>query len=314
MKAPSEASRLAHDAIRMTPLSATGPTVSLVIGSGGIVCAAALGVVKVLTESGIHIDRVVGCGVGALFASMVALGHDTASAKDISVRTWTKELASRPDRMGYLRLLAPKICGFRADNFALRDDSAMLERLRSIFGGKRIEDTHIPLHITATDFATGELVEMTRGSIVDAIRASMALPFAFSPVRLDGRLLVAGYLADPLPLSVAMKHGSGVIAGVGFQSAYQEDVRSARGFALQFSAVLANNLLKSKLAFHSMAHHSEVIVILPEFKQRIGLFETVKIPYIVDQGEQAALQQLPYLRELLAAERPRPAVASSLPA
>jgi NTE family protein len=51
-------------------------------------------------------------------------------------------------------------------------------------------------------------------------------------------------------------------------------------------------------------------MILPEFKQRIRLFETAKVPYIVEQGEQAALQQLPYLRELLAAEQlAAPAVA-----
>jgi NTE family protein len=286
--------------------AAGGPSVSLVIGSGSVKCAAAIGVVKALTDAGIVIDRVVGCSAGALFASIIALGYDTAAAKDITVRTWTRELTSKPDRMGYLRVLAPRLFGFKVDNFGLRDDRAMLERIRSVFGDKRIEDTRIPLHITATDFATGELVEITHGSIVDAIRASIALPWAFAPVRLDGRLLVDGYLADPLPVSVAMKHGSGVIVGVGFESPYQENIHSAGRFAFQLGAILANNLLKSKLAFHSMAHHSEMIMILPEFKQRVRLFDTAKVPYIVDEGEQATLQQLPYLRELLAAECARP--------
>ena len=287
----------------MTPATANAPVISLVIGSGSVKCAAALGVVKALTDAGIGIDRVVGCSAGALFAAIVALGYDTASAKDITVRTWTRELTSRPNRMSYLRLLAPRIFGFKADNFGLRDDRAMLARIRSVFGDRRIEDTLIPLHITATDFATGELVEITSGSIVDAIRASLALPLAFAPVRLNGRLLVDGYLADPLPLSVAMKHGSRVIVGVGFESPYQEKVRSAGRFAFQLSAIMSNNLLKSKVAFHSIAHHSEMIMILPEFKQRVRLFDTAKVPYIVDEGEQATLQQLPYLRELLAAER-----------
>jgi NTE family protein len=278
----------------------------LVIGSGSVKCAAALGVVKALTDAGIGIDRVVGCSAGALFASIIALGYDTAVAKDITVRTWTRDLTSRPNRMGYLRLLAPKLFGFRVENFGLRDDRAMLERVRSVFGDRRIEDTAIPLHITATDFATGELVEITRGSIVEAIRASLALPLAFAPVRLDGRLLVDGYLADPLPLSVAMKHGSRVIVGVGFESPYQENVRSAGRFAFQLSAIMSNNLLKSKLAFHSIAHHSEMIMILPEFKQRVRLFDTAKVKYVVDEGEQATLQQLPYLRELLAAEHVSP--------
>ncbi|WP_291089551.1 patatin-like phospholipase family protein [Hydrogenophaga sp.] len=287
----------------MTPPTVPAPAVSLVIGSGSVKCAAALGVMKVLNEAGIPIDRVVGCSAGALFASLVALGYETTEATDITLRTWTKDLTSKPSRMGYLRLLAPKLFGFKPDNFALRDDRSMLDRLHAVFGDRRIEDTSIPLHITATDFATGELVEITKGRIVDAIRASLALPLAFSPVKLDGRLLVDGYLSDPLPLSVAMKHGSGVIVGVGFESPYQDNITSAGRFAFQLSAILANNLLKSRLAFHGMAHHCEVIMILPEFKQRVRLFDTAKVPYIVEQGEQAALQQLPYLRELLAAEQ-----------
>jgi len=291
--------------------AATRPTVSLVIGSGSVKCAAALGVVKALTDAGIGIDRLVGCSAGAMFAAIVALGHDTAAAKDITVRTWTKDLTSRANLRGYLRLLAPRLFRFRADNFALRDDRALLERLRSVFGDKRFEDTVIPLHITATDFATGELVELNSGSLVEAIRASLALPLAFAPVRIGGRLLIDGYLADPLPLSVAMKHGSRVIVGVGFESPYQENVRSAGRFAFQLSAILANNLLKSKLAFHNIAHHSEVIMILPEFKQRVRLFDTAKVPYIVEEGEQATLQQLPYLRELLAAEDRQSNLASA---
>ena len=181
----------------------------------------------------------------------------------------------------------------------------LLERVRAVFGDKRIEDTPIPLHITATDFSNGELVELRSGSIVDAIRASVSLPLAFAPVRLDGKLLVDGYLADPLPVSVAMKHGSRVIVAVGFESPYQERVTSAGRFAFQLSAILANNLLKSRLAFHSAAHHSELIMILPEFKQRVRLFDTAKVPYIIEEGEQATLQQLPYLHTLLNADRQR---------
>lgn len=284
-------------------VGATDPTVSLVIGSGSVKCAAALGVVKVLNEAGIGIERVVGCSAGALFASAIALGYDTAAAKDITLRVWTRELTSRPNRLSYLRVVAPKLLGFKADNFGLRDERAMAASLRSVFGDRRIEDTAIPLHITATDFATGELVDITHGRIVDAIRASLALPFAFAPVQFDGRLMTDGYLSDPLPVSVAMKHGGRVIVGVGFESPYQEKVNSAGRFAFQLGAIMANNLLKSKLAFHSMAHHSEVILVLPEFQQRVRLFETAKVPYVIEEGEQAMLLQLPYLRELLAAEK-----------
>ncbi|MGO4391366.1 patatin-like phospholipase family protein [Variovorax sp. M-6] len=287
--------------MRQTPVQ--GPAVTLVIGSGSVKCAAAIGVVKALTDGGIGIDRVVGCSGGALFAAGVALGFDADRMTDITLRTWTRKMTSKRNNMGFLRLLAPRLFGFRPDNFGLRDDGPMLAAFRDVFGQQRIEDTPIPLHITATDFLNGELVDISRGDLVDAIRASVSLPLAFQPVKLGGRLLIDGYLADPLPISVAMKNGSRVIVAVGFESPYQENIRSAGRFAAQLSAILANNLLKSRLAFQSAAHHSEVILILPQFKQRVRLFDTDKVPHIIEEGEQAALQQLPYLHALLDANR-----------
>jgi NTE family protein len=283
--------------------------VTLVIGSGSVKCAAAIGVVKALTDAGIAIDRVVGCSAGAIFAAVVALGYDTATAREMTIRIWTKEVTGQRDRMGLWRVIAPRLFGFRADNFAMRSDRLLCERLHTAFADRLIEDTPIPLHITATDFANGELVELARGRIVDAIRASLSLPLAFAPVRRDGKLLVDGYLSDPLPVSVAMKHGSRVIVAVGFENPYQDQVTSVGRFAFQLSAILANNLLRSRLAFHSAAHHSELIMILPEFKQRVRLFDTAKVPYIIDEGEQATLQQLPYLNSLLDADNERLACA-----
>jgi len=288
----------------------TAPVVTLVIGSGSVKCAAAIGVVKALTDAGIGIDRVVGCSAGALFASCVALGFDTATSRDLTVRTWTREITSQRNVKGLLRLVAPRLFGFRADNFGLRGDGLLRQRLRDVFGDRCIEDTAIPLHITATDFANGELVEIVRGPLVDAIRASLSLPLAFEPVRLGERLLVDGYLSDPLPVSVAMKHGARVIVAVGFENPYQERISSAGRFAFQLSAILANNLLRSRLAFHSAAHHSELIMILPEFKRRVRLFDTAMVPYIIEEGEQATLQQLPYLHSLLNADRDRLAQAA----
>ena len=74
---------------------------------------------------------------------------------------------------------------------------------------------------------------------------------------------------------------------------------------------MTNNLLRASFAFHGLAHHSEVIPVLPRFTERIRLFDTHKIPYIVDEGERAMAEQMPYLRRLLDAAPPR--VAAALP-
>ena len=109
-------------------------------------------------------------------------------------------------------------------------------------------------------------------------------------------------MSDPLPVGVAMKEGAGVIVAMGFESPYQEAISTAGRFAFQVSAILSNNLLKSQYSFHGLAHHAEIISIIPEFKQRIKLFATEKIPYIIEEGERAAEAQMPYLDRLLSAQ------------
>jgi NTE family protein len=280
--------------------AAGGPSVTLVIGSGSVKCAAAIGVVKVLTEAGIRVERVVGCSGGALFATLVAQGHDAATSRDMTVRLWTAELAAKRNLRAMLSAMAPKLLGFSVKRFGLRDDRLINRRLQDAFGDLRIEDLPIPLHITATNFMDGELVELSSGPVVPALRASLAIPFAFSPVEIDGKLLVDGYVSDPLPISVAMKHGARVIVAVGFESPMMEHIGSAGRFAMQFSSIMSNNLLRARYAFNSVAHHAEVLTIIPEFNQRIRLFDTEKVPYIIDAGAEAAQAQIGYLRRVLA--------------
>lgn len=277
-----------------------GPSVTLVIGSGSVKCAAAIGVVKVLAEAGIRIERVVGCSGGAIFATLVAQGLDADTSRDMTLRLWTAEISARRNLRALFSAIAPKLLGFSARRFGLRDDRLINSRLHKVFGDLRIEDMPIPLHITATNLMDGELVELSSGPVAQAIRASLAIPFAFAPVEIDGKLLVDGYVSDPLPISVAMKHGARVIVAVGFESPMMEHIGSAGRFAMQFSSIMSNNLLRARYAFHSVAHHAEVITIIPEFTQRIRLFDTEKVPYIIDAGADAAREQIAYLRRLLA--------------
>ena len=86
---------------------------------------------------------------------------------------------------------------------------------------------------------------------------------------------------------------------MGFESPYQENITSLMRYNFQLSSVISNNLLKTNFAFHNLAHHSEIIPILPEFQHHIGLFDTDKLPYVIEEGERAAEKQLPYLKGLL---------------
>ena len=273
--------------------------VALVIGAGSVKCAAALGLQHVLKREGIGIDMVVGCSAGAIYAALIALGCDVDAAQEMTTRLWTRELTSQRDRLAMLRAVFGRLFGGDA-TFGMRKDNLVMRRLRDAFGDRTIEGTQIPLHITATDLANGDQAVLSRGSLVDAIRASISIPYIFNPHRIGERLLIDGFMSDPLPVNVAMREGADVIIAMGFESPYQKRINSIGRFSFQLSSIMTNNLLRSRFAFTSLSHHSEVILIVPEFERRVRLFDTEQIPYVIEVGQRAAEAQLPYLRQLLA--------------
>ncbi len=285
----------------MSASAARRRRLAVVIGSGGVKCAAALGLRQVLDREGIPIDMFVGCSGGSIYAATAALGYGTEEAREVTLRLWTREVTSRRRRGALLQLLMPRTFGFD-ERFGMRDDRMVLERLRQGFGERTFADARTRLYVAATDFRTGEQVVLSEGSVVDAVRASIALPFVLPPWRVGGRLLVDGFLSDPLPVNIAVREGADVILAMGFESPMQSRLTSPVRLIFQISTIMTNNLLRSRYAFTSQAHHSEVIAVIPEFRDRIGLFATERIPRIIEDGATATEAHLPYLRRLMAGD------------
>lgn len=276
------------------------PRVALVIGSGGVKCAAALGLGEAFADAGIPIDLVVGCSAGSIFAAAAALGWSTRRTTEETLRLWTGESAGRTRRRSVLQAAFPRLFGFDAE-FGFRDDRLLRRRLRDAFGETTFAEAGLPLFITATDFHTGEQVILQDGLLRDAMRASIALPFVFAPWRMGDRLLMDGFLSDPLPVNVAMREGAGIIVAMGFESPQIRRFTSPMRVALQLTGVMSNNLLRSRFAFHNLSHHSEVIPVLPDFQgQRVNIFDASRIPFVIEEGRRAAQAHLPYVRRLLA--------------
>jgi NTE family protein len=211
---------------------------------------------------------------------------------------WTRDVTAKRSSKAILQLAFPSLFKFD-ESFGLIDDRLINRRLREGFDGSTFAQTRIPLFVTATDLYNGEQVVMSEGTIAEAVRASISIPFIFPPYKRNGRFLVDGYQSDPLPIGVAIKEGADIIIALGFESPYQERVTSLMRYNFQISSVTSNNLLKTNFAFHNLAHHSEIIPILPEFEHRIKLFDTDKLPYVIEEGERAAEGQLPYIKALL---------------
>jgi NTE family protein len=279
-------------------MSKPNPRIALVIGSGSVKCAAALGLMNVLERENIAVDLVVGCSGGAIYAALIALGWPVQKATEATLRMWTREVTGKRNMRALLQLAFPGIFPFD-ESFGLVDDRLLNRRLREGFGEATFAGTRIPLFVTATDLYTGEQVVMAEGTIAEAVRASMSIPYIFPPYKRNGRYLVDGFQSDPLPVGVAIKEGADLIIALGFESPYQERVTSLMRYNFQISSVTSNNLLKTNFAFHNLAHHSEIIPILPEFKYRIKLFDTDKLPYVIEEGERAAEQHLPFIKQFL---------------
>ena len=271
---------------------------ALVIGSGGVKCAAALGVREAVEAAGHTIDMVVGCSGGAIFAAATALGWSVDDAAQATVRLWTRETTARPRRRAWLEAAFPRLFGFGPE-FGLRDARLIRRRIAEAFGTTTFADARLPLYITATDFLSGEQVTLDEGPLTDAIRASMAIPFVFAPWRVGDRLLMDGFLSDPLPVNVAMREGADVILALGFESPMMRRITTPGRVALQLTGVMSNNLLRSRFAFHNLSHHSEVVPIIPDFTERVSIFDTDKIPYVIEEGRRATERHLPHLAGML---------------
>jgi NTE family protein len=272
------------------------PRLALVLGSGGVKCVAALGLWKVLERERIRPDFVAGCSGGSLYAAAMALGMDVREAEWRSHQMWPG-LFNRVDYRSVLRSMLPRRLGF-SERIGLVNDRRVGIVLRELCGDARFTDTGIPLHIAATDLHSGERVDLAQGAVFDAVRASIAIPLVLRPWTVDGRLLIDGGASDPLPISLAIREGADIILAMGFETPPLQRIDSLIGVASQSLATTTNHLLRSTYAFYSAVHHAEIVPIMPEFATPIGVGDTRLIPYIIEQGERAALDVVPYLRQL----------------
>jgi len=274
---------------------------AIVLGSGGVRSIAALGMVEVLQREGLVPDLVVGCSAGAMFGALIAAGHGADEAVRIATTLWSADVTRQRRWRALAQMLWPRLCRFDAD-FALRNDRLVMQRLDQAFGDLRIEGLRTALRVTATDAANGQAVVLREGSLVQALRASIALPFMFAPVHIGGRRLIDGFVADPLPVSAAAD--AHAVLALGFESPMPKRIDSPTRMLAQVTSALTNNLMQARLA-EAGARGGRLLSIVPNLQRRVGLFDTAAMPYLVDAGRQATEAALPAIRTLLHGSAPR---------
>jgi NTE family protein len=178
---------------------------SLVLGSGGARGLAHIGVIRALREhGGYEIRAITGSSIGALIGGLHAADRLAPYEK------WVRGL-TRADVWGLL--------DFSFTRKGLFEGERVMNKLADLVGDARIEELPIPFTAVASDIERRREVWLNRGSLFQAIRASIAIPGLFTPVVRDGRLLVDGGLLSPLPIAPTLPHDAKLTIAVSLDGA-----------------------------------------------------------------------------------------------
>ena len=285
--------------------------IGLALGGGAARGWSHLGVMRVLAQAGIVPDVIAGCSIGAVVGGCYAAG------KLDPLEAFAKSLTKRR-AMGLL--------DFHFTGAGLIAGGRLQRLLDQDLTDLRVETLPIRFCTIATELVTGHEIWLTKGALVDAMRASYALPGVFDPVFLRGRWLMDGALVNPIPITAARALGADVVICVNLNSEVRargtviydagepvEDEivaeieeprrwgffpsprakapkRPAPGMATVM--VDAFNITQDRIARSRLAGDPPDVMVAPKLA-RMGLFEFHRAEECIELGRQTAERALP---------------------
>ena len=241
--------------------------VAVVLSGGGAKGMAHIGVLKVLEKAGIPVDIVTGTSMGSIIGGLYAIGYN-ANALDSMVRVqdWgyvitdkedlrNQSLGDRRKQNNYFYTTGLTIGkrDLQARGFIKGKNLAELFQQLCTGYTDSLDFTHdlrIPFACVATNVIDNSEVDFHSGRLPQAMRASMAIPAAFSPVRIGDKVLVDGGLKNNYPADIAREMGAEVIIGVTVQGAPKvaEDMSGTMSILSQIIDVNCKNKYDENLA------------------------------------------------------------------
>jgi NTE family protein len=179
------------------------PVIGVALGGGAARGFAHIGIMRTLIANGIVPDVLVGTSIGAVIGGAYATGHlDT-------LEQWARSLQPRKV-LGYLDI--------RLNGSGLIGGDKLAAELEASVGQTLIEELPLKFATVATEIRTGHETWLTHGRVVEAMRASYALPGIFAPVLVGERWLVDGTLVNPVPVSAARALGAEIVIAANVSS------------------------------------------------------------------------------------------------
>jgi len=284
----------------------------LALGGGGARGLAHIGVLKVLESNDIPIDMIVGTSIGALVGAAYATnpdaealkqrvlkvlgsdGHNIKGLKLLGRMQWDD--STKNDWFNRIYHFAQKEVFLSLVMFrnALLSTKDMRDTVKAFVADINIDQTTIPFTALAVDLYTGQQIILNHGQLITAVMASCAVPGFMPPIPWNGRLLVDGGVANPLPADLARDIGADLIIAV--------DV----GLSISQSTSIKDGIDAITRATETMGYHlsrrgreSADLLIEPAVKQ-VDWAKFMNYEELIQQGEKAAESQIGNIKKLLA--------------
>ncbi len=241
--------------------------VGIALSGGGARGFAHVGVLQALEELGVDLDVVAGTSMGGIIGGLYAAGMSPAEIRQVANDVdWSSFFSNKPRRRTQLFTRRAEIEGallsVRFDGYYPQIPTALstgqklvnllsdLTQTSGYFSGGDFANLPRRLVIVATDLVSGERILFTEGSLVEAIRATMGVPLAFTPLERDGQLLMDGGLLEPIPTRAAREMGADFIIAVNTTSDLlaADEISDPVDIANQTTTILSSEVRSKLLA------------------------------------------------------------------
>ncbi len=284
------------------------PKVGLALGGGVAKGLAHIGVLKVLEEVGVPLDAIVGTSMGGIIGGLYASGYNATQLDSFAVNTnWSLLFSDRFERKRlavvqkqrnerYVITLPIHNKRVKLPRGFLYGQRITEQLIRLTFHVQGINDFSkfpIPFACVAVDIANGEIVTLNSGFLPEALRATMAIPGFFHPVRIDGRSLVDGGLKRMVPVQEVRDMGADIIIAVDVNQLLlnDEELDSMIGIIDQATRI-------AQFESNSIQRQKSDVLILPNLADYL-ITDFAKAREIIDLGEHAARKLMPQLQQIV---------------
>ena len=297
-----------HNAMaQQTSDSLSRPKVGLVLSGGGAKGFAHIGVLKVIEEAGLPIDYIGGTSMGSIIGGLYSIGYSPKMMQQIvEEQNWDaimsdaipQKYISIDDKMHDRHYLATfplrnKKIQMKSSIYYGEMINLLLARFTSpVYKIRNYDELSVPFLCVAADLESSDAYEMTKGNLQRSIRASMSIPFYFSPVEVDGRLLIDGGLRNNFPVPNVRQKGVDIIIGVDVQRDFhkKDELNS-------MSTIMDQIILMADIDAYKRAKEDVDVYIKPNLAQ-YGMMDFNHYDSIIALGERAAREKLPQLKRL----------------